>query len=326
MADNTATNPGSGGDVISTDDIGGGVKVQRVKVQHGVDGTATDVSTSSPMPVTIAAAATSIAKAEDAAHASGDVGVMALAVQKATPANLGADGDYGPLQVSAGRVWASSLVTDVVPGSGATNLGKADGVGFNAGDVGVGMLTVRRDTAQASASADRWQPPITDAEGLLWVRPAPVKVRLTATPTISNGAIYASGDQLGGLQTLAAARKSGGSGTINSITIADKTQAQRAAIDIFFFDRSITVPGDNAAINISDADMLFCLGWIAIAAGDYNTAFPGTPLNSIAVKRDVNIPFILSGSANLYAIAVVRGTPTYTSTTDLVFGYQIEQD
>lgn len=50
MADNTTINTGSGGDVISTDDIGG-VKVQRVKVQYGSDGSATDVSSTAPMPV-----------------------------------------------------------------------------------------------------------------------------------------------------------------------------------------------------------------------------------------------------------------------------------
>lgn len=51
MADNTTINAGTGGDTIASDDIGG-VKHQRVKVQHGADGSATDVSTASPLPVT----------------------------------------------------------------------------------------------------------------------------------------------------------------------------------------------------------------------------------------------------------------------------------
>jgi hypothetical protein len=49
MADNTTLNTGSGGDVIATDDIGG-VKHQRVKVEYGADGSATDVSNSTPLP------------------------------------------------------------------------------------------------------------------------------------------------------------------------------------------------------------------------------------------------------------------------------------
>ncbi len=49
MADNT-TLPGTGA-VIATDDIGGGVQVQRTKQTFGADGTATDVSTANPLPV-----------------------------------------------------------------------------------------------------------------------------------------------------------------------------------------------------------------------------------------------------------------------------------
>lgn len=44
MADNTRLNAGTLGDLISTNDIGGGVKVQRVKAQFGADGSATDVA------------------------------------------------------------------------------------------------------------------------------------------------------------------------------------------------------------------------------------------------------------------------------------------
>lgn len=51
MADNTTLNAGTGGDVIATDDIGG-VKHQRVKVEFGPDGSASDVSTANPLPVT----------------------------------------------------------------------------------------------------------------------------------------------------------------------------------------------------------------------------------------------------------------------------------
>ena len=50
--------------------------------------------------------ATNLGKAEDAVHASGDVGVMLLAVRTDTPANKsGTDGDYEPLQISGGKLW-----------------------------------------------------------------------------------------------------------------------------------------------------------------------------------------------------------------------------
>lgn len=52
MVDNTVLNAGAGGDTIASDDIGG-IKHQRVKVQHGADGSATDTSDAAPMPVEI---------------------------------------------------------------------------------------------------------------------------------------------------------------------------------------------------------------------------------------------------------------------------------
>ena len=53
MADNIAVTPGTGA-TIAADDVGG-VLVQRVKATWGVDGTATDVSAASPLPVSLGA-------------------------------------------------------------------------------------------------------------------------------------------------------------------------------------------------------------------------------------------------------------------------------
>lgn len=76
------------------------------------------------LPVSIAAGATSIAKAEDVLSADADVGVPAMAVRKATPANVsGSDGDYEFLQVSAGRLWASATIDAALP-AGAALIGK----------------------------------------------------------------------------------------------------------------------------------------------------------------------------------------------------------
>lgn len=64
---------------------------------------------SGALAVSVAAGAATIAKAEDAASADGDVGVPAMAIRKATPANTsGTDGDYEALQMSAGRLWVDA--------------------------------------------------------------------------------------------------------------------------------------------------------------------------------------------------------------------------
>jgi hypothetical protein len=75
---------------------------------------------------TVAAGAANIAKAEDAASADADVGVPAMAVRKASPANTsGLDGDYEMLQMSAGRLWASATIDAAIP-AGSNNIGDVD--------------------------------------------------------------------------------------------------------------------------------------------------------------------------------------------------------
>ena len=61
--------------------------------------------------------------AEDVASSNADVGTIAMAIRKATPANTsGTDGDYEPMQVSAGRLWVdASGKTLTVDPSGVTS-------------------------------------------------------------------------------------------------------------------------------------------------------------------------------------------------------------
>ena len=59
MVDDLTLGPATGRAVVAADDIGG-VLHRRVKVQHGADGSATDVSTASPMPVVAALATNAI--------------------------------------------------------------------------------------------------------------------------------------------------------------------------------------------------------------------------------------------------------------------------
>ncbi len=90
-----------------------------------VDDNAGSITVDGTVTATIAAAATTIAKAEDVASADADVGVPAMAIRKATPANTsGTDGDYEMLQMSAGRLWVDpSGVTLTVASHAVTNAG-----------------------------------------------------------------------------------------------------------------------------------------------------------------------------------------------------------
>ena len=141
---------------------------------------------------------------------------------------------------------------------------------------------------------------------------------IEVTPTISTSA-YTANDQLGGIMTLAGVSKSGGQvGVLQNVVIVDKAK-QSLALDILFFDELPTVASsDNAALDITDAEVADkCLGSISIVAGDYvalNASSVATKVTGILALRPKK-------DATIYAVAVTRGTPTYGSTSDLVFKF-----
>jgi len=60
VADNVQLNLGAGGVIAAADDVGGFLW-QRIKVGHGADGSATDVSLASPLPTRSTGASSSVA-------------------------------------------------------------------------------------------------------------------------------------------------------------------------------------------------------------------------------------------------------------------------
>lgn len=134
---------------------------------------------------------------------------------------------------------------------------------------------------------------------------------------------YASGDLLGAKLTLSSAiRTSGGTGIIESIVLTDLAK-QNAQIDVVFFDSnpSATTFTDNAALDIADADLEKIIGHVTIYASDY-ISFSD---NAVATVRNLGLAFQASGSDDIYACLVVRGTPTYAA-DDLALRVTILQD
>lgn len=119
-----------------------------------------DVNVVSSIP---GVAATSLGKAEDAAHTSGDTGVMMLAVRNdAGTALAGTTGDYIPMSTD------SSGALRVVGSSGTTQYAE-DSVAAS-GDSLVVVGAVRRDTAATSVSASGdYEALSTNATGALRV-------------------------------------------------------------------------------------------------------------------------------------------------------------
>ena len=133
--------------------------------------------------------------------------------------------------------------------------------------------------------------------------------------TVTNDAnAYADLDQLGELITITQAF-SGASykGKIESITVIDAIK-QKSAMRIFFFDEAPTVASaDNAALDITDAEMIDkCIGKVEIAAADFKD------LSACSVATVLNIGLVFqSKSDSLFCICQSAGTPTYGATNSL---------
>lgn len=113
MADNVLVSAGSGTTVAADEVVDatlGTVKVQFVKVMDGTLDSTTKLKIA----------------AEDAAHGSGDGGIMLLAVRKDTAAALaGTDGDYIPLIVDANGALHVNVGTPALPSGAATAAAQA---------------------------------------------------------------------------------------------------------------------------------------------------------------------------------------------------------
>jgi len=196
-------------------------------------------------------------------------------------------------------------------------LGVATHMGGAAGSVNDGVVAV---AGMDPTGTDTVRPLLVDGIGQAMVDVAERRLRISQTPTISNGAVYAAKDVIGGLLTFANAARAGIlSGVIEAVTIVDKGQ-QMAAIDLVLFNATLTPAADNAIFAPSDSDLVTSVGVIPIATTDWKDF----STNSLAtVKPDHK--YVIAGTS-LFGVLVSRGTPTYTSTTDLVVSIVVNTD
>lgn len=176
-----------------------------------------------------------------------------------------------------------------------------------------------------------------DATSGLFVNPKRSLIRVQQTPAVSTS-LYASGDQLGDLMTIAnAGRVSGNGGLIRGVSMLNQSNAAAFDLDLLFFDRSVTIATDNAVATFSDADMAFCVGYVQVDATDYLAAFAGTPANymlsipnwssaagTTARGSQLEIPYV-PFATSLFCAAVIRGGTTLVSTSALVFSFTVER-
>jgi len=145
-------------------------------------------------------------------------------------------------------------------------------------------------------------------------------ITVDVVPTIDTAA-YAAGDSVGGLITLAnAARVAGGSGVIQSLTLAD-ADSQNEPYQIIFLSAnpSGSTVTDQSPVNIVEADLAKIIGVVNLYAGDYSS-FSATSVGAVA---NIGIGYDLPSGTSLFVILKPTSTPDYTQTDALKLGVHL---
>lgn len=303
MSDNVEANPGTGGAVFRSDDVGAGVQVPFAKLMDGTDGSSAVIPgdatnglfvqvKTSALPSGAATAAkqpalgTAGSASADVITVQGVVSMTALKVDGSAVAQPVTD-NAGSLTVDNGGTF-SVQASAIVPGTGATNLGKAEDTAHTSGDVGVMGLNVRNDSRGTLADTNGdYAPGQLNASGDLRVDASAVAVPVTdnaGSLTVDNGGTFAVQAAQSGTWTVQPGN------TAN--TTAWKVDASSVAVPITDNSGSLTV--DNGGTFAVQA---------TIAAGATSIA---KAEDTASADADVGIP----------ALAVRKATPANTSGTD----------
>ncbi len=206
-------------------------------------------------------------------------------------------------------------VTKLVPGTGATNIGKAEDAAHSSSDVGVMALAVR-----AAAATDRsagntdgdYEPLAVDALGRLWTHQVGSPAKFLVTPTVDT-AIYAANDIVGGIQTIANfALVSGGGGTLKGVSVytADG-EVFEFTLALFSATPSGGTYADQGAVTWHANDAALYIGKVVVASANYVT-LGGDSLGFVAC----DIPLTVAATS-LFALIFATATPTFTAGTDV---------
>lgn len=297
--------------------------IGKLAANSGVDIGDVDVTTVGT--ITPGTGATSLGKAVDAAAGATDTGVAILGIRDDALTTLTpVDGDYTPARLNArGATWiaiedgAGGQVTSF---SGGTQY--AEDAAHVSGNSGTMALVVRNDTPSSLTSTNGdYAAMTTNAYNQLHVSPG-ATTTISQTPTVSSSPAYSAGDAVGGKLTFASAtRISAYSGTVVGVSVVDQNK-QNALMDLILFnaDPSGTTFTDNSALDIADADMTKIIARIPLVD------WCGFNDNSVCCANNLNIPFVLASGSSIYGCLINRGTPTLSSTSDIIVNVTIVQD
>lgn len=319
-------------DVVATD---GAAAVTKLLQIGGTDGTnAQIISLDTTGRVNLAAG-----KAEDAAHANGDIGVYMLGHRRdADTSPVDADGDYhGPIFDNAGN-----LKVNIKAGAGAGGTALADGAVFTPDTTSLTPIGgMRDDTSPATVTeGDAGVCRITtnralhvnlrDASGTEYgtsSSPLPVvgrtAVELVPTMGTELNGVYGVNQFVGGKLTVSnVVPVSGGSGLIHSVRVHSK-KTQVGSFDVYFFNADPSNSGtmaDNTAVQVNSADLTKLIG--VAHCSDVTSHGTGSTHSAL----NLGMAFKLASGTTMYAAVVCRFALDTDSTSDILLAFTVLPD
>lgn len=151
-----------------------------------------------------------------------------------------------------------------------------------------------------------------------------IKTSVTSAGLTIATTSYSNGDQVGNIFTVAnAATANGGYGYITGVQLINAAD-NIGAMDVAFFDSSITLAADNAPFAISDAHALKLIGVVVI---------PGASVkdignNRIAFAENLRLPYKCdTDNTIIYAALIARSNVAiFGATTDLQLNVFMERN
>lgn len=209
-------------------------------------------------------------------------------------------------------------VSRVVPGTGATNLGKAEDTPHADGDVGVLFLGVRNHYTGSTTDGD-YAAVSVSSFGDMHTISRKDQQRLTSGTITTNTTSHTAGQQTGGVITLAsAARVTAGSGVITGVVLTDVDDVI-GPFDVAFFRSSPTTGGDNTTLSFADGDMSNLVGLVQLV-GAFDLGG-----NRVAQAQGLSVPYDCAATS-LFAVLVTRFTYTPSTTTALNLQVFVERN
>lgn len=146
-------------------------------------------------------------------------------------------------------------------------------------------------------------------------------ISISPTVTVSTSPAYSANDVVGTKLTLTnACRVSAGLTRLNTVVLTD-TSAQNAAMQILLYNANPAATyTDNGACPAQSTDVAAIIGRVPVVAGDWATQ-GAVGIAFVQVDRILKS----AATANLWAVIVTTGTPTYAATTAIAITFNFDR-